>query len=62
MQTVLQCANCKHLDPIPRSGPFTFKCAAFPGGIPSEILEARHDHRKPFPGDHGIRFEAKDKP
>lgn len=31
-------------------------CAAFPGGIPDEILFEGFDHRKPFPGDGGIRF------
>jgi hypothetical protein len=32
-------------------------CAAFPGGIPTEIQPGGFDHRKPYPGDHGIRFE-----
>jgi hypothetical protein len=36
------------------------KCAAFPEGIPDEILLMKHNHRKPYPGDHGIRFEPKD--
>lgn len=29
-------------------------------GIPEPILVNEHDHRKPFEGDHGIRFEPAD--
>ena len=57
MQTTLQCADCRHLRPVPADGPPRYTCEAFPDGIPREILFADHDHRKPFPGDHGIRFE-----
>ncbi len=32
-------------------------CAAFPGGIPAPLLGASADHREPYPGDQGIRFE-----
>lgn len=44
------CMRCKHLRPRQT-------CDAFPGGIPDAILAGRDDHRKPSPGDHGIRFE-----
>jgi hypothetical protein len=33
------------------------RCAAFPDGIPDRIMFEAFDHRLPFPGDHGIRFE-----
>ena len=31
------------------------QCAAFEY-IPDDIWHARNDHRKPYPGDHGIQF------
>lgn len=48
-----QCNECVHL--------FAGKtaCAAFPDGIPKEILLNRHDHREAYPGDKGVRFEPK---
>ena len=45
-----QCDVCRHK----REGN---TCAAFPDGIPDEILTNAHDHRKAYPGDKGIRFE-----
>lgn len=34
-------------------------CDAFPDGIPDEILRNDADHRKPFKGDRGVRFNPK---
>jgi hypothetical protein len=48
-----QCFDCKHLQDGPPP-----HCAAFPDEIPMEILLNKFDHKKPHPGDHGIRFEA----
>ena len=49
------CGGCKHL--------FTdlmdAKCAAFPQGIPWEILLSQKDHRQPYPGDLSIQFDPK---
>ena len=44
-----QCGRCKHF----RRG----LCPAFQGAIPDEITSGEHDHRQPYPGDNGIRFE-----
>ena len=49
----MHCSFCKHaID--------AGTCAAFPEGIPREIIVEGGVHRKPFPGDHGIQFELSD--
>lgn len=56
MTVLPQCVACKHFE----SGVLSREvCAAFPRGIPQEILLNEVDHRVPVDGDHGIRFEAK---
>ncbi len=48
-----QCRWCKRLTA-------TMKCEAFPEQIPEPILLGEHDHRKPYPGDNGLRYVPRD--
>lgn len=50
---LIPCAHCIHFDPSDREKSV---CAAFPKGIPIEIIAGRVTHRTPYPGDHGIRW------
>ncbi len=49
------CFGCSHF--LPYSGA-PLKCTAFIEGIPEAILSGEADHRKPYPGDNGIRFKS----
>jgi len=53
------CKQCRHWSELDFSG---YKCKAFPNGIPEEIITSEHDHRKPYPGDNGIRYEPANGP
>lgn len=58
MISVTPCVFCRRF----RAKTYPASCEAYPDGIPEAILEGRVDHRKPFQGDHGIRFEPEDMP
>ena len=49
------CTRCKHL----KNGRLR-NCRAFKE-IPMEIWEGKNNHRKPYKGDNGIRFEPIEK-
>ena len=57
--TQSQCFACKHVRFV--GDRLTQQCDAFPVRIPDEIFglnpERMPDHRLPYDGDHGIRFE-----
>lgn len=55
MTTVLPiiCRACVHL----RTGADSDGCAAFPDGVPLDIVVGGVDHRMAHQGDHGIRFQ-----
>lgn len=52
------CIACRHLEEAVTMRD-AFRCAAFPDGIPADIFEEYANHRLPYAGDGGIRFEAK---
>lgn len=54
IEMVTPCSTCRHLYAD------AFSCAAFPEGIPEEILLGDHQHDKPFSGDSGIQYEPAD--
>lgn len=57
-----QCLSCRHwISPLDRGDEGEAQtCDAFPAGIPEAIWWNRSDHRAPYDGDHGIRWESLD--
>lgn len=56
------CWPCRHYRPSEfwsEDGWPVDACAAFPDRIPSIITVGGFDHREPYPGDNGIRFEVR---
>ena len=47
------CYSCAHLYDLAAEG---MSCAAYPQGIPVQIIESEVDHRAPYAGDGGIQF------
>ena len=48
------CFECKHFQGAWKGLP---RCKAFPNGIPRELMQREAKHDKPYPDDHGFRFE-----
>jgi hypothetical protein len=48
------CDACDHKHAVPYGHDLT--CTAYPDGIPEAIRAGFFDHRKPYRGDHGVRF------
>ncbi len=49
------CWWCAHLK---QDGPW--QCEAYPEQIPQEVLWLNVDHRQPYVGDQGIRFDLRE--
>lgn len=60
MLPVPSCLECKHLDLSQVRRGTRARCAAFPEGIPEEIALGMEKHLTPYPGDHGIQYEARE--
>ena len=60
MTIIPQCFDCRHFRRAQAAAGDGYHCAAFPDAeIPTPILLNEPDHRRPYSGDGGIRFEPK---
>jgi hypothetical protein len=50
------CKTCKHL----KLFSYPVCCAAYPDGVPQEILTGKEKHKKPYRGDNGIQYEKRE--
>ena len=48
------CFDCQYFK---KGNPLS--CDVYSSGIPKEILLSKVDHRKPYPGDHGIQYKER---
>jgi hypothetical protein len=55
------CLGCRRLRWLLDREPLRETCAAYPRGIPAAIVANEADHREPYEGDGGLRFEPEDK-
>lgn len=51
----LQCLTCTRVHPTGTAEGWS-ACDAFLDGIPVEIQTGEVDHRRPYPGDRGLRY------
>jgi hypothetical protein len=54
MHSLSPCQCCRHRD--------GFRCAAFPDGIPGDVLKGLRLHFDPLPGDLGVQYEVGEEP
>ena len=52
-----QCFTCERFD---RANTEKNTCSAFPKGIPNDVFLGQFDHTKPYPGDNGLRYVARE--
>lgn len=53
-----QCGTCTRFRSPLHTGADKPSCAAFPDGIPADVLRTVVDHRQQVEGDHGLRWES----